>query len=136
MSISTRIKGQALTLEIDGADYAADISSAVLDNEEASSDVVTFADVASGGGRQFFITTTAVQSTDADSFWSTIWDHSGQIVNYTFAVHGNAVPTPAQPHFTGTVKIPPKPKLGGDANTTYTFESRFDCQEVPTKVTA
>ncbi len=135
--MSKRIKGQALSLSFDGEDYWADMTEAILDNEEAKGDVTTFEDAAAGGAaRQHFLTVTATQSTDADSFWSMVWDHSGEIVPYVYAVHGNAVPSADRPHMTGTVKIPPKPKLGGGANTTYTFQVRFDCEEEPTKVIA
>ena len=135
--MSTRIKGNGLMLTIDSEDYWADITEAVLDSEEAKGDVTTFEDAAAGGAaRQYFISASAIQSTDTDSFWSMIWDHSGEIVPYVYAVHGNATPSASKPHMTGTCKIPTKPKLGGAANATYVFDARFDCQEEPTKVIA
>jgi hypothetical protein len=136
--MSTRIKGSALKLTIGTTDYWADITSAVLENEEAAAGVTTFADAAAGGARQYYFTISAIQSTDTSSFWSYIWDNTGDIVDYVFAPHGNTTPSTSQPHFEGTVKIPVKPVIGGDAGTTneYTFEVRMDCQEEPTKVTA
>lgn len=136
--MSTRIKGTALKLVIDGVDHYADCTSVVLDNEEAAANVVTFADAAAGGSRTFFFTISAIQSTDTTSFWRDLWDSTGTIVDYTYAPHGNVTPTTSQPHFEGTVKIPAKPSIGGEAgiDTEYTFEVRMDCQETPTLVTA
>ncbi len=132
--MSTRIKGTGLLLEIDGVDYYADCTSVVLENEDAAAGVTTFADAAAGGSKQWFFTITAIQSTDTASFWRSIWSNTGDIVNYVYAPHGNATASSSQPHFTGTVKIPAKPSIGGEAgtNTEYTFELRMDCQEEPT----
>jgi hypothetical protein len=136
--MSTRIKGSALKLTIGTTDYWADITSAVLENEEAAAGVTTFADAAAGGARQYYFTISPIQSTDSTSFWNYLWDNTGDIVDYVYAPHGNTTPSTSQPHFEGTVKIPPKPFVGGDAGTTneFTFEVRMDCQEEPTKVTA
>lgn len=137
MATSTRIKGTGLSLTIGSTDYWADAISTVLENEE-SDESQTFYDTSLGGGRRFYFTISAVQSTEAGSFWSYVWANTGEIVSYVYAPHGNATPTADQPHFEGTVKIPAKPSIGGEASMTgnYTFEVRMDCQEEPTKVTA
>lgn len=134
MAGSTRIKGAALGLTIDGVDYWADVTSVVFDNEEASGDVTTFADAEAGGARQHFATISAIQSVQTASFWRFVWDNTGQTATYKYAPHGNAVATADQPHLTGTLKIGPKPSLGGDAGATntYTFETRFDIDGEPT----
>lgn len=131
--MSTRIKGNALALEFGGTDYWADATSVILDNEDSAAGVVTFEDASKAGNRTFFFTVGAIQSTSTSSFWRYVWENTGEVVNYKYAVHGNAVATADQPHFTGTVKIGPKPSLGGQAsvNGEYTFEVRFDCQEEP-----
>jgi hypothetical protein len=138
MSSSTRIKGSALKLTIGTTDYWADITSAVLENEESDAGVTTFADAQAGGARTHYFTLTAIQSTDTGSFWRYVWANTGEVVSYEYAPHGNAEPSSSEPHFTGTVKIPPKPSIGGEAGTTteFTFEVRMDCQEEPTLVTA
>lgn len=135
--MSTRIKGAQLSLELGGDDYWMDATSVLLDNEDSTA-AVTFEDASLGGARQFFFTVSAIQSTDTASLWSYLWANTGEIVNYTYAPHGNASPSTSQPHFTGTVKIPAKPAIGGDAGTanTFTFTVRMDCQEVPTLATA
>lgn len=132
--MSTRIKGAALALSFGGTDYWADATSVTLENEEASSDVTTFADAAAGGARQFFFNVSAIQSTAAGSFWRYVWDNTGNSVAFRYAPHGNATATADQPHYLGTAKVGPKPTLGGEAgaNTTFTFEVRFDVEGVPT----
>lgn len=128
---SSRIRGKQLmlTLGTPGTDYWADATSVVLDNEEADQDTVTFEDAAEDGGpRQEFLQITAIQSTDADSLWSYVWDHTGEDVPFVYAPHGNETPTASQPHFTGTCTIGARPSIGGEAGrtNTYTFETRWD----------
>lgn len=139
MASSTRIKGKALRLALGSpaVDHWADVISVVLDNEEADSDTVTFYDASQGGSRTYFFTINAIQSTDPTSFWSMVWDESGNDVAFAFAPHGNETPTEAQPHFIGTCTIGPKPAVGGEAgaSNTYTFETRFDIVGVPVKDT-
>ncbi|SDQ11116.1 IPT/TIG domain-containing protein [Microbacterium sp. cf332] len=128
MAGSTRIKGSALALSFGGTDFWADATSVVLDNEEASSDVTTFADAAEGGARLEYFTVGAIQSTATGSFWSYVRENVGREVAFRYAVHGNAVATADQPHVTGVVKILTAPPLGGEAGATteYTFETRLD----------
>lgn len=131
---SKRIKGRQLALQFDATDYWADATACTLDNEEAEGDVTTFADAAEqGGARQYFLNITAVQSTDTESFWRYVWEHTGEDVPFIYAPHGNETPTEAQPHFTGNCTIGPRPAIGGEAGreTTFTFETRFDVDGVP-----
>jgi hypothetical protein len=126
-------------LTIGSTDYWADITSAVLENEEADTGATTFADAQLGGARQFYFTVSAIQSTSNTSFWSYLWANTGEIVSYTYAPHGNTEePTANEPWFTGTIKIPPKPAIGGEAglNVEFVFEVRMDTQEEPALVTS
>lgn len=138
MAGSTRIKGVALTLSIGTppTDYKCDVTACTITNEEADEkDVVTFCDAAvAGGQRDYKLNITAIQSTDVTSLWSYIWDHSGDKVAFTYAPHGNAAPSAAQPHFTGMVTIGPKPEIGGEAGkgNTFTFETEWAIDGVPT----
>lgn len=141
--MSTRIKGTNLKFTLgttSQVEYMADCISVVLENEEAASNAVTFADAAAGGSWQWFFTVEAIQSTDTASFWRKMWDAqaAGTTLNYTFNPHGAATPTTAKPNFTGTIKLKQPPAIGGTASTTddYTFTVRLDCQETPTLVTA
>lgn len=136
--MSTRIVGNKLALEFGGTDYWADATSVMFENEESAAGVTTFEDASKAGARTYYFTVSAIQSTDSSSFWTYLWNNTGEVVNYTYAVHGNVTPSTSQPHLEGTVKIGPKPALGGDAsvNGEYTFTVRLDCQEEPTLVTA
>lgn len=122
MPTSTRIKANALTLTIDGVDYAADFSSVVMQSEDASADVTTFYDAALGGRRDFYFTVAGVQSTEAASFWREMWDNAGSEVAFIYAPNGG-VAGANTPHFTGTVRLPPQGALmlGGDASPDGTF---------------
>ena len=140
MAASTRIKGNALKLTLAGTDYYADCISVMLENEEATSNVVTFADAAAGGSWQWFFTIEAVQSYDSTSFWKKMWDIAGGSTNiaYVFNPWGVTTPTTTKPNFTGNIRLKQPPAIGGTASTTdeYTFTIRLDCQETPTVVTA
>lgn len=137
---STRIKGNklpVLTLGTPGVDISTDLLSWKIENEEADSDVVTFEDAASGGGRQFFLRGSAIQSTAAASFWRTVWENSGDTdIPYTIAPHGNATATATEPHFVGTLTYGPKPAVGGDASSSsssaFTFDFEFEIDGTPT----
>ena len=137
MAVSTKIKGKALLFEIDGTERACDVTSINLANEEAADqDAVTFCEASAGSSVDWYLEVSAITSTDADSFWTFLWDNSGDTgVSVTFAPWGNAVPTEAQPHFEGTCTLPSPPSLGGDAGATWTFDVRIDLDDAPTKVT-
>lgn len=135
MATSTRIKGTKLKLVLGtpGTDYWADIVSYELSNDEAESDVVTFWDAAQGGAREYKLTGSATQSTATTSFWRYIWDNTGEDVPFTLAPHGNEIATAAQPHFIGTLKIGPKPPIGGEGGTgAFTFDFEWDVIGEPT----
>lgn len=127
---SPRIRGNKkpqLTIGTPGADRSADVISWLIENEEADSDVVTFEDAANGGGRQFKLTGSAIQSTESAAFWRYVWENSGEEgVPYTIAPHGNAAPSKDQPHFVGTLSIGPKPQIGGEASASATSAFTFD----------
>jgi hypothetical protein len=123
MTTSTRIKANALLLSIDGTDYWADFSSVMMQSEDAASDVTTFYDASLGGRRDFYFTVSGVQSTEAASFWRAMWTDAGTEVAFIYAPSGNATPSADLPHFTGTVRLPPRGalQLGGDASPDGTF---------------
>lgn len=129
--MSNRIRGRQLLLEVGtpALNVWADTTSAVLDNEDADEDTVTFKDASEPGGAVTeYLEIAGIQSTDTESFWTWLWDHAGDEVPFTYAPHGNETPTANQPHFIGTVRIGPRPTLGGEAgrDNTYTFETRWD----------
>lgn len=133
MAGSARIKGKKIAIIVNGVDYWQDITSCTFDNEEAGSDVTTFADANAGGARQHFATVGAIQSTQTSSFWRFVWANTGAEFAYKYAPHGNAVATADEPHLVGTLRIGAKPPLGSEAglDNTSVFETRFDTLEEP-----
>lgn len=131
MTTSARIKGNKLALKFGAGqtakDYWADLSAVTLQNEDGD-DTLTFYDAYRGGIKQWFFEISAVSSTATNSFWRYVWENTGEEVAFTFAPHKNETASAEQPHFIGTVKIPAKPALGGEAsiNGAYSFETRFD----------
>ena len=137
--MTTRITGkQGLIFKLAATDYAADVTTISLSNEDSDSDVVTFADAAAGGTKQWFFEGEAVAGTDSTgALWRYLWGATGTAtVAYVYAPNGNATPSVAKPHFTGTATIGAKPPIGGDAGSTWTFEFRIDCNAEPTLLTA
>lgn len=132
----TKYKGKDLSLTIDAVEVNLEGTSVLLENEEADTDAVTFAELASGTPLQWFFTINAVADYGVGSFWSTLWDNAGASVAFVFKPYGNATATTAQPHFTGNCTINAKPPVGGSANEVFTFEARLDVEGEPTRVTA
>lgn len=134
---SPRIKGKQLLLTLGGKDYWADCSECYIEPGKADKDTITFADAANGSGdAAYTLKFKAVQSTDPASFWSFIWDHSGETVPFVYAPHGNATPSADKPHFTGNVTVGSKPKIGGAAGASaYEFEGEWTIEGTPEKVT-
>lgn len=131
-----KYKGKDLSLTIDGVEVNLEATSVVLDNEEADTDAVTFAELGSGTPLQWFISVEAVADYGTGSLWTQLWDNAGDTVPFVFKPYGNATASTSQPHFTGTATITAKPPVGGSANEVFTFEARLDVVGEPTRVTA
>lgn len=132
MPTSRKIRGKKLTLTFGSTDYACDATSIVLESEEADDDATTFCDAQQGGARQWFFTIEAIQSMQTSSFWRYLWENTGEEIAYVFAPEGNETATADSPHFTGLLTVGAKPNVGGEANSTFTFETRLDCTAEPT----
>lgn len=131
--MATRINGSKLSLKFGTLEVKAEAGSFVLENEEADGGYTTFADVAAGGARQWFITIESLTATDATSWWRFLWDNTGTEVTFTFAPHGNTTVTDAdEPIFTGTAVVGAKPPIGGAAGEEWNFEYRLDLVGEPT----
>lgn len=135
-----KFKGKGLSLLVDGEEFSTDGTSVVLDSEDADTEATTFDEyTASGGGtpQDWFFTLNAVSDYGAGSFWSILWDlHvAGDEVAYIFKPYGNASASTSQPHFTGSITVPRKPPIGGDAGSVWTFEQRLDCTGEPVRDT-
>jgi hypothetical protein len=134
---ASKYKGKSLSITVDAVEYNMDLTSIVLQNEEADDDATTFADLATGGAVQWFFEIEAVSDYSASSLWSFLWTNAGDSdVAFVFKPYGNATPTASQPHFTGTFNVGSKPAVGGTANEVFTFEARLDVNGEPVKVVA
>lgn len=134
--MAKKYNGKDLSLTFDGVEFNADGTQVVMDNEEGDTDTVTFAEVAAGGGRQWFFTITALGDYAAGTIWDLLWTNSGQTVPFVFKPYGNAAPSVAQPHFTGDATVIAKPPVGGSAGENWTYEARLDIDGEPVRETA
>lgn len=134
--MATKFKGKSLSITVDSTEYSMDLTSIVLQNEEADDDATTFADLDAGGAVQWFFEIEAVSDYSATSFWTFLWENAGDTgIAFVFKPYGNATPSTSQPHFTGTLNVGPQPPVGGTANEVFTFEARLDVNGAPTRVT-
>lgn len=127
-----RVKANQITITVDGDDYSADLSSIMLQSEEAATDVTTFADATAGGSSDWFIEMSGITSTDLTSFWRVCWNNPGDAVAFVLS---SSSPTAAT--FTGTLRICAQGRLpfGGDASADGTFSwsgVRFEVVGAPT----
>lgn len=130
-----------LTVTINSVDYTAEVSKAEITSNDAGSDFTTFADAAAGGKREYRLEITAVQDADTASFWTEMFDNTGDTVPFVLMPYGNATPSVAEPHFEGncTITEPDGTMIGGEANSSTTARQTIDvawvCDARPTKVT-
>lgn len=135
--MAQKYKGKNLGIIVDSVEYNMDLTSVVLQNEEADDDAVTFADLAAGGSVQWFFEMEAVADYSENSLWSFLWSEAGSTdIEFVFKPYGNVSPSASQPHFSGTLNVGSKPPVGGEANEVFTFEVRLDVNGEPTKVVA
>lgn len=131
-----------LTLTIDGDEVAPEVSSAVITTKEASSDFVSFADAAAGGGREYALKLKFVQDLTTTSLWDKVWSQAGDDVAVLVRPYGNSSASASEPHYSGTVTItePDGDLLGGDADKSTTqrwvTEVEWIFTAKPTKVVA
>jgi len=131
-----KFKGKGLSLLIDSVEYNVDLSAANFVSEDADNDTTVFAEVGTDANKDWFLDVQAVLDYGNGSLWRAIWENTGdEDVAYIYKPYGNATASTAQPHFTGTLTIPTPPDFGGEADSTFTFESRFELDGKPTMVT-
>lgn len=124
---STRLKGSALSLTLDGVDYWADVTSASLTNIAIGEPLRNWAGNPISMPVRYFLKGAAVQSLDTDSLWRFVWAHRGQVIPFRYAPMGNQTPAPESPHFVGMVKVGLPPTIGGDAgNGEFGFEFEWE----------
>lgn len=133
---SPRVKGNALSMLVDGVDRWVDCTSVVMDGEDLTIGPNLHGTVRAVRVRDWF-EVEAVQSTAASSFWTFLYEHQGQDVPFAYAPHGNAVATTDEPHFTGILTVPGPPRLGGEAGrkVDQVFTVRLHIIQGPLRVT-
>jgi hypothetical protein len=130
-----RVKANSLAITVNAIAYTADLSSIMLQSEEAATDVTTFSDAAAGGSSDWYIEMSGVTSTDLTSFWKICWSNPG--VEYPFVITSSSALAST---ITGTLRIPAKGRLpfGGEASADGTFSwsgVRFEVVGVPVLAT-
>lgn len=132
---SRRLRGNTLSLLIEGVDYWADATSVVMDS--ATVEIPSFCGPPKTSTLGSWLDVEAVQSTAPGSLWRLLWDNQGRHVPFAYIPHGNAIATPEQPHFTGILALPDsRPALGGAAGAkTFTFTVRLYIAQGPLRVT-
>lgn len=133
---------RSLTMSIDGDDVTAQVSKAVVTSGDAEADFLSFAAASEGGARAYALGFIGVQDPAEGTLWDQVWSHRGEEVACIIRPHGNAEPSPAQPHFefTAIISEPNGDLLGGEANASatarFTFECSWELLGKPVRVTA
>ena len=126
-----RIKGKSIIFEVQGTEYQGAVSNVVF---SSAVNTLGFGDYEDS--LDFTCAVTGFQDTAASSLWTALWDNPGVTLSITYAPHGNATASPAQPHFTATGYAEVVPDLGGAAGEFFTFDLTLILDGKPTKVTA
>jgi len=127
-----RVKANSIAIKVNSVVHTADLSNIMLQSEDASTDVTTFADAAVGGSRDWYIEMSGVTSTDATGFFMICWNAAGTEVPFELSTTSATAGK-----FTGTLRIPAKGAIpfGGDASADGTFSwsgVRFEVVGTPT----
>jgi hypothetical protein len=136
----TALGTRKLKIEVDGVEYTAEVSKAVVTSGKSSGSFTSFAGAAAGD-RKYFLNITAVQDAETGSLWREVFDNAGSDVPVVLMPYGNAAPSVTEPHYTATATIeePEGDFLGGeaDADTTarFTFEVSWPLAAKPVAVT-
>lgn len=138
MTVPTGIRGNSgIYFMADTVEYDGDVKRVRITSEDKDDSDLTFEEAAQGETKDYRLAVTALQSTDAGSFWRYLWDNPGAEFDVTYGPHGNAVPSTGQPHFTMTCKATGKPEIGGEAKRTkdrFDFEYELEVVTGPTLV--
>jgi hypothetical protein len=130
-----------LTIQVDGQDRTAEVSSVRVTSGEGDTDFVTFADAASGGSREYRLEFTAVQDTETGTLWDEVFTNAGDTVPVVIAPAGGT-PSASNPSFSmnAIISEPDGDLLGGEANASatarFTFEASWVLEGKPTKTIA
>ena len=124
-----RIKGKSIIFEVDVTEYAGQVSNVTFSSEVGTLGFGDYTD-----SLDFTCAVTGFQDTAAASLHSVLWANPGANVNISFAPHGNATPTSAQPWFTATGYAETLPDIGGEAGEYFVYDISFILDGKPTRV--
>jgi hypothetical protein len=124
-----RIKGKSVVFEVDGTEYAGQVS-----NVTFSSAVNTLGFGNYEDSLDFTCAVSGFQDTAASSLHSELWANPGANVTISFAPHGNTTPSASQPWFTATGYAETVPDLGGTAGEFFVYDINFILDGKPTRV--
>jgi hypothetical protein len=126
-----RIKGKSIVFEVNSTEYAGQVSNVTFSSAVGTLGFGDYTD-----SLDFTCAVSGFQDTAAASLHTALWNSPGASVAITFAPHGNAEPTVAQPHFTATGYAETVPDLGGAAGEFFVYDINFILDSKPTRVTA
>jgi len=124
-----RIKGKSIIFEVDGTEYAGQTSNVVFSSAVGTLGFGDYTD-----SLDFTCAVTGFQDTAAASLHSALWADPGASVTISFAPHGNATPTSAEPWFTATGYAETVPDIGGAAGEFFVYDINFILDGKPTRI--
>lgn len=124
-----RIKGKSIVFEVDGTEYAGQTSNVVFSSAVGTLGFGDYTD-----SLDFTCAVTGFQDTAAASLHSALWADPGASVTISFAPHGNATPTSAEPWFTATGYAETVPDIGGAAGEYFVYDINFILDGKPTRI--
>lgn len=130
-----RIKGDGLLFVIDDVDYWTECSTVrLIQDDEPGHD---WQGLQTQNVGRWLFEVSAIQSTKPGSLWRFLWSHEFSEADVIYAPHGNTEPSDDEPFFTGTVRTPSAPDLGGEAgeHTEHEFTVQMTLLSKPELVT-
>lgn len=124
-----RIKGKSIIFEVDGTEYAGQTSNVTFSSAVGTLGFGDYTD-----SLDFTCAVTGFQDTAAASLHSALWADPGASVTISFAPHGNATPTSAEPWFTATGYAETVPDIGGAAGEYFVYDINFILDGKPTRI--
>ena len=124
-----RIKGKSIVFEVDGTEYAGGVSNVTFSSAVGTLGFGNYED-----SLDFTCAVTGFQDTATSSLWSELFANPGATIALTYAPHGNAAPSSAQPHFTATGYAETVPDLGGAAGEYFVFDLNIILDGKPVRV--
>ena len=124
-----RIKGKSIIFEVDGTEYSGQTSNVTFSSAVGTLGFGDYTD-----SLDFTCAVSGFQDTAAASLHSALWADPGASVTISFAPHGNATPTSAEPWFTATGYAETVPDIGGAAGEYFVYDINFILDGKPTRI--